>query len=115
MHAAAGGAGLPADAGRARCGARSSAPFGSEAKAELAREAGANEVILYTQQDFEAEVKRLTGGAASTSSTTRSARTTFDKSLNCLKPRGYMVLFGQSSGPVPPVDPLHLAARARCS
>jgi NADPH2:quinone reductase len=66
---------------------------------------GADEVILYTQQDFEAEVKRLTDGRGLQVVYDSVGQTTFDKSLNCLAPRGYMVLYGQSSGPVGPIDP----------
>ena len=73
-------------------------------EAELAKDAGADEVILYTETDFEAEVKRLTDGRGVDVVYDSVAKTTFDKSLNCLRPRGYLVLFGQSSGPVPPFD-----------
>ncbi len=71
----------------------------------MAKEAGADEVILYSQQDFEAETKRLTGGAGVEVVYDSVGKTTFMSSLNCLKPRGYMVLYGQSSGPVDPVNP----------
>ena len=83
----------------------------TEDKAKLAKEAGADEVILYTQQDFEAEVKRLTDGQGLQVVYDSVAKTTFDKSLNCLAPRGYMVLYGQSSGPVPPFDLAQLGAK----
>jgi NADPH2:quinone reductase len=86
-------------------GAKVYATVGNEAKAQLAREAGADETILYSQQDFEAEVKRLTDGKGVDVVYDSVGATTFDKSINCLKPRGYMVLYGQSSGPVAPVDP----------
>lgn len=105
IHAAAGGVGLLVVQMAHRLGARVIGTVSTEAKAELAREAGADEVILYTEQDFEAEVKRLTGGAGLDVVYDSVGRTTFDQSLNCLHPRGYMVLFGQSSGPVPPVNP----------
>jgi NADPH2:quinone reductase len=74
-------------------------------KAKFAREAGADEVILYTEQDFVAEVRRLTGGKGVQVVYDSVGKTTFDGSLDCLVPRGMMVLFGQSSGPVPPFDP----------
>jgi len=76
-----------------------------EEKAGLAREFGADEVILYTQIDFEAETNRLTDGEGVNVVYDSVGRTTFDKGLNCLKPRGYMVLYGASSGPAPPLDP----------
>jgi NADPH2:quinone reductase len=82
----------------------------NEAKAELARRAGADETIIYSKQDFEAEVKRFAGGGVDVVYDAVGA-TTFEKSLNCLRPRGYMVLYGASSGPVPPVDPPMLAAK----
>ena len=111
VHAAAGGAGFLLTQVARRCGATVIGTVGSEAKAALAREAGANDVIIYTQQDFEAEVTRLTDGQGVDVVYDSVGKATFDKSLNCLKPRGYMVLFGNSSGPVPPVDPLNLAAK----
>jgi NADPH2:quinone reductase len=94
-----------------RLGATVYTTVGTEDKAKLSREAGANEVILYSKQDFEAEVKRLTGGRGLDVVYDSVGADTFDKSLNCLRPRGYMVLFGQSSGPVPPVDLNILAPR----
>jgi NADPH:quinone reductase len=105
VHAAAGGVGLLlCQVARLR-GARVIGTVSTEEKAELAREAGADEVILYTRQDFEAEVKRLTDGAGVQVVYDSVGRTTFEKGLNCLAPRGMMVLFGQSSGPVAPLDP----------
>jgi NADPH2:quinone reductase len=92
-------------------GARVIGTAGSEAKAQLAREAGADEVINYTQQDFEAETERLTNGAGVAVVYDSVGKTTFDQSLNVLQRRGYMVLFGQSSGPVPPFDPQVLNAK----
>jgi len=83
----------------------------TEAKAQLAKEAGADHVILYTQTDFLAEVKKLTGNHGVDVVYDSVGQTTFDKSLDCLKPRGYLVLFGQSSGPVPPFDPGKLASK----
>jgi NADPH2:quinone reductase len=76
----------------------------TEEKAKLARSAGADHVILYTQQDFAAEVKRVTGGAGVHAVYDGVGATTFDKGLDCLRPRGMMALFGQASGPVAPVD-----------
>jgi NADPH2:quinone reductase len=87
-----------------RRGARVIGTVSSEAKARLAREAGADETILYTEQDFEAETKRLTGGAGVQVVYDSVGKTTFDKGLNLLARRGLMVLCGQSSGPVPPFD-----------
>jgi len=81
---------------------------GSAAKAELSREAGADEVILYNEQDFEAEVKRLTAGRGVNVVYDSVGKTTFDKGLNCLRPRGLMALFGASSGPVPAFDLIQL-------
>jgi len=83
----------------------------TEAKAQLATQAGAEDVILYTQTDFLAEVKKLTGEAGVHVVYDSVGATTFDKSLDCLRPRGYLALFGQSSGPVPPFDPGKLAAK----
>lgn len=105
IHAAGGGAGQLLVQYAKRLGARVIGTAGSERKAQLAREAGADEVILYTQQDFEAETKRLTDGRGVDVVYDSVGKDTFDKSLNCLKRRGYLVLFGQSSGPVPPMDP----------
>ena len=105
VHAAAGGLGLLLCQIAKRLGARVIGTVSTEAKAQLARAAGADEVILYTQQDFEAEVKRFTGGAGVRVVYDSVGKTTFDKSLNCLARRGMLVLCGQSSGPVPPLDP----------
>ncbi|HYL06756.1 MAG TPA: quinone oxidoreductase [Thermoanaerobaculia bacterium] len=110
VHAAAGGVGqLLVQIAKLR-GARVFATVSTEEKAQLARECGADEVILYTRQDFEAEVKRATEGRGVQVVYDGVGRTTFDKSLACLAPRGLMALFGQSSGAVPPVDPGRLAA-----
>ena len=92
-------------------GARAIGTVSTEAKAQLAKQAGADEVIIYTQSDFLADTKRLTGGAGVDVVYDSVGATTFEKSLDCLRPRGYLVLFGQSSGPVPPVDPAKLAAK----
>ncbi len=105
VHAAAGGVGLLLCQMAKMRGARVIGTVSTEAKAKLAREAGADEVILYTTQDFEAEVKRITGGAGVPVVYDSVGKTTFDKSLNCLAMRGVMALYGQSSGPVPPLDP----------
>jgi NADPH2:quinone reductase len=104
VHAAAGGVGLLLCQMAKRAGARVIGTVSTDAKAKLARDAGADEVILYTQQDFEAEVKRLTGGKGVQVVYDSVGKDTFDKSLGCLAPRGYMVLFGQSSGPIGPLD-----------
>jgi NADPH:quinone reductase len=82
---------------------------GGPEKAKLAKEAGARDVIDYKSQDFEAEVKRITGGAGVHVVYDSVGKDTFAKSLKCLKLRGTMVLFGGSSGPVPPVEPQDLA------
>jgi NADPH2:quinone reductase len=105
VQAAAGGAGLLLVQMARRAGARVFGTVSTEAKARLAREAGAEEVILYKEQDFEAEVKRFTSGRGVDVVYDSVGATTFDKSLNCLRPRGMLALFGQSSGPVPPFDP----------
>jgi NADPH2:quinone reductase len=105
VHAAAGGVGLLlCQMARSR-GARVIGTVSTEQKAALARAAGANDVILYTQQDFVAETKRLTGGSGVHVVYDSVGQTTFLKSLDCLEPRGMLVLFGQSSGPVEPFDP----------
>jgi NADPH2:quinone reductase len=105
VQAAAGGVGLLLCQIAKLRGARVLGTVSTEEKAKLAREAGADEVILYTRQDFEAEVKRLTAGKGLQVVYDSVGETTFAKSLNCLAPRGMMVLFGQSSGPVKSVDP----------
>ena len=105
VHAAAGGVGLLLTQIAKMRGARVIGTVSTEEKAELARAAGADEVILYTQQDFVAEVKRLTGGAGLPVVYDSVGKDTFEGGLECLDHRGYMVLFGQSSGRVPTVDP----------
>jgi NADPH2:quinone reductase len=105
LHAAAGGVGLLLTQMAKKIGARVIGTVSTQEKAELARSAGADHVILYNQRDFEEEVKKITGGAGVDVVYDSVGRTTFDKSLNCLKRRGMMVLFGQSSGAVPPFDP----------
>ena len=109
VHAAAGGVGLLLIQLAKRLGATVYGTVGSQAKAELARRAGADQVILYDQQDFEAEVKRLTGGRGVHVVYDSVGIATWEKSLRCLRPRGYLVLYGQSSGSVPPIDPQVLA------
>jgi NADPH2:quinone reductase len=110
-HAAAGGVGLLLIQLAKMLGARVIGTVSTEQKAELAKQAGADDVILYTQTDFLAEVKKLTDGKGVHVVYDSVGATTFDKSLDCLRPRGYLVLFGQSSGPVPPFDPGKLAAK----
>ncbi len=112
IHAAAGGVGLLLTQIAKMRGAQVFGTVSTKEKAALAREAGADEVVLYTEQDFEAEVMRLTDGKGVNVVYDSVAMTTFEKSLNCLAPRGMLVLFGQSSGPVPPVDPARLAKNA---
>jgi NADPH2:quinone reductase len=112
VHAAAGGVGLLLVQIAKMRGARVFGTVSTREKAALARQAGADEVILYTEQDFEAEVMRLTDGKGVNVVYDSVAKTTFDKSLNCLGLRGLLALFGQSSGPVPPVDPARLAKNA---
>jgi NADPH:quinone reductase len=105
VHAAAGGMGLLLCQIAKLKGVRVIGTVSTEEKAALARAAGAAEVILYTKQDFEAAVKELTRGAGVQVVYDSVGKTTFDKSLNCLAPRGMMILYGQSSGPVAPFDP----------
>jgi NADPH2:quinone reductase len=111
IHAAAGGVGLLLVQMAKRIGARVIGTAGSEMKAELARAAGADEVILYGEKDFEAETKRLTDGKGVHVVYDGVGKDTFDKGLNLLRPRGYMVLFGASSGAVPPFDLIKLAQK----
>jgi NADPH2:quinone reductase len=105
VHAAAGGVGLLLVQIAKMRGARVIGTVSTEEKAKLARQAGADEVILYTQQDFEAEVKRLTGGKGVQVVYDSVGKTTWDKSLSSLTLRGMMVLYGQSSGPIGQIDP----------
>jgi NADPH2:quinone reductase len=105
VHAAAGGAGGLIVQMAKMLGARVLGTVSTDDKARIAREHGADEAILYTQQDFEAEVKRLTAGRGVDVVYDSVGKTTFEKSLNSLRPRGMLALFGQSSGPVPPFDP----------
>jgi NADPH2:quinone reductase len=111
IRSAAGGVGLLLVQMAKNIGACVIATVGAEPKANLAREAGADEVILYSQQDFEAETKRLTGGQGVHVIYDGVGRTTFDKDLNVLRPRGYLLLFGGASGAVPPFDPVKLSQK----
>ncbi|MGA2019909.1 MAG: quinone oxidoreductase [Candidatus Sulfotelmatobacter sp.] len=111
VHAAAGGVGLLLVQMAHNIGARVIATVSTEEKAKLARAAGAHEVILYTQADFEAETKRLTGGKGVDVVYDSVGKTTFEKGLNILRPRGMMVLFGASSGAVPPFDLVALSQK----
>ena len=108
IHAAAGGVGLLLVQMAKRLGARVIATAGSEAKAELARGAGADEVIIYTEQDFETETQRLTGNQGVQVVYDGVGKDTFERDLKVLSPRGYLVLFGGASGAVPPFDLLGL-------
>ena len=111
VHAAAGGVGLLLVQMAKRIGARVIATVGTDEKAKLAREAGACDVIVYTRQDFEAETKRLTDGKGVHVIYDGVGKSTFDKDLNLLRPRGYLVLFGAASGPVPAFDPILLSQK----
>ncbi|MBK8022229.1 MAG: quinone oxidoreductase [Chloroflexi bacterium] len=104
VHAAAGGTGQLLVQAAKRRGARVIATVSTAEKAEIAASCGADEIIRYTEQDFEAEVKALTGGRGVDVVYDSVGATTFEKSLKCLRPRGMLVLFGASSGPVPPFD-----------
>jgi NADPH2:quinone reductase len=104
VHAAAGGMGLLLCQMSKMLGATVIGTVSTEEKAALAKAAGADHVILYSKQDFEPEVKRITGGRGVDVVYDGVGATTFDKSLNCLRPRGFMILFGAASGPVPPLD-----------
>jgi NADPH2:quinone reductase len=111
VHAAAGGVGLILCQIARMRGARVIGTVSTDEKAKLARDAGADEVILYTKQDFEAEVKRITGGKGCQVVYDSVGKTTFDKGFNCLAPRGLMALYGQSSGPIGAFDPQTLNAK----
>jgi NADPH2:quinone reductase len=111
VHAAAGGVGLLLIQMAKRAGARVFGTVSTPEKAQLAREAGADEVILYTEQDFQQEVKRMTGGRGVQVVYDSVGKTTFMKSLDSLAPRGLLALFGQSSGSVPPFDAALLAQK----
>ena len=111
VHAAAGGVGRLLVQMAHNIGARVIATASTEEKAKLAQEAGADEVIRYTQADFEVETKRLTGGKGVDVVYDGVGKTTFEKGLNVLRPRGMMVLFGGSSGAVPPFDLIQLSQK----
>ena len=111
VHAGAGGVGLLLTQMAAKIGARVISTVSTPEKAELAREVGASDVILYTELDFEPEVKRLTNGKGVDVVYDSVGKTTFEGSLNCLRPRGLLALFGASSGPVPPFDLIQLSGR----
>ena len=111
VHAAAGGVGLLLVQMAHNIGARVLATVSIEEKAKLAREAGADEIILYTKSDFEAETRRLTNGQGVHVVYDSVGKTTFEKGLNVLRPRGMMVLFGGSSGAVPPFDLIALSQK----
>jgi NADPH2:quinone reductase len=111
VHAAAGGVGLLLVQMAHDIGARVIATVSTDEKAKLARQAGADEIILYTQTDFEAETKRVTGGKGVDVVYDGVGKTTFEKGLNVLRPRGMMVLFGGSSGAVPPFDLIQLSQK----
>jgi len=111
IHAAAGGVGLLLVQMAKNIGARVIGTAGTDEKAKLAKDAGADEVIVYTQQDFEAETKRLTENRGVHVIYDGVGKSTFDKDLNLLRPRGYLVLFGGSSGAVPPFDPIKLSQK----
>ena len=105
IHAGAGGVGLLLIQMAKNIGARIIATVSNEEKKQLAINAGADEVIIYTKQNFTEEVKKITSNKGVSVVYDSVGKTTFEDSLDCLKPRGYMVLYGQSSGAVPPVDP----------
>jgi NADPH2:quinone reductase len=111
IHAAAGGVGLLLIQLVKRIGARAIGTVSTEAKAELARQAGADDIILYTKEDFETRTRELTGGRGVSVAYDSVGKDTFLKSLNCLAPRGMLALYGQSSGPVAPFDPGMLAQK----
>lgn len=111
VHAAAGGVGLLLVQMAKALGARVIGTAGSEEKARLAREAGADEVIVYTTHDFVAETKRLTEGRGVHVVYDGVGRSTFEGDLDVLRPRGYLVLFGGASGAVPPFDPILLSKK----
>jgi NADPH2:quinone reductase len=111
IHAAAGGTGLLLVQMAKMLGAHVIGTTGTEEKAALALEAGADDVIVYTKQDFAVEVKRITGGAGVDVVYDSVGKSTFEGGLNSLKPRGYMVTFGNASGPVPEISPLLLSQK----
>jgi NADPH:quinone reductase len=111
IHATAGGVGQLLVQMCKKIGARVIGTAGTEEKGKLAMQAGVDDVIIYTRQDFEAETKRLTDNNGVHVVYDGVGKDTFEKGLNCLRPRGYMVLFGGSSGPVPPFDLIKLSQK----
>jgi NADPH2:quinone reductase len=111
IHASAGGVGLLLVQMAKKLGARVIGTAGNAEKAELARGAGADDVIIYSDQDFESETKRLTNNEGVHVVYDGVGKTTFEKDLNILRPRGYLVLFGGASGPVPPFDLIQLSQK----
>jgi NADPH:quinone reductase len=111
IHAAAGGVGQLLVQIAKMIGAQVIATAGSDEKLEIAKSRGADHVINYSKQDFEAETKRITGGKGVNVVYDGVGKTTFETGLNVLRPRGYMVLFGGSSGAVPPFDLLKLSQK----
>lgn len=111
VHAGAGGVGLLLTQMAAKLGARVITTVSTAAKARLSREAGADEVILYSEQDFAAQVKRITGGKGVDVVYDSVGKDTFEGSLDCLRPRGLLALFGGASGPVPPFDLIRLSGK----
>lgn len=108
VHAGAGGVGLLLTQIAKRCGARVITTVSTEEKAQLSRDAGADEVILYTREDFVARVREITAGKGLPVVYDSVGTTTFEGSLKCLQPRGLLALYGASSGAVPPFDPIRL-------
>ncbi len=111
IHAAAGGVGLLLVQVAKMLGARVVATCSTQEKAARVRDAGADEVILYTKQDFVAEVERITGGGGVDVAYDSVGKTTWEGSMNCLRPRGMLVLYGNSGGPVPGIEPSTLAQK----
>ncbi|MCZ6514790.1 MAG: quinone oxidoreductase, partial [Acidobacteria bacterium] len=111
IHAAAGGVGLLLVQVAKMLGARVVATCSTQEKAARVRDAGADEVILYTKQDFVAEVKRFTGGGGVDVAYDSVGKTTWEGSMNCLRPRGMLVLYGNAGGPVPGIEPLTLSQK----
>lgn len=109
VHAAAGGVGLLLTQMAAKLGAHVIATVSTEEKAQLAREVGAQDVVLYGHEDFHPAVQRITRGRGVDVVYDSVGKTTFERSLKCVRPRGMVVLYGASSGAVAPIDPIHLS------